>query len=192
MKKVMITVPMFLLAMIVFAGIASAHVKVHPAEVEQGTYQVFTVTMPVEKNANTTKLKLEFSDDVTMTNVEPKPGWSHELKKDDSGKITAVTWKADGDGIAPDEFIEFKMQGKVGDYAKEITFKGYQTYDNGDVVKWIEDQESDTPASVTKVVPADDDQDDEGATFGLSFYMSIAALILGIIAIVVAAMKKKA
>lgn len=192
MKKLFVALPIFLTVMFIFAGMASAHVKVHPYEVEQGTYQTFTVSMPVEKDANTTKLKLEFSDGVTVTGVEPKPGWAYELKKDDSGKITAIVWEAEDKGIAPNEFVEMKFQGKVGDDAKQITFKGYQTYDNGDVVKWIEDQESDNPASVTKVVTAgDDDQKAAKDTFGLTFNMSIAALILGIIAIVMAAMKRK-
>jgi uncharacterized protein YcnI len=193
MKTWMTALPVFLLTMIVFAGIASAHVKVYPQQVVKGTYETFTVNVPSEKEkAKTTKVKVMIPNGVTISGVEPKPGWQDQLNKDNTGKITSITWKAEDDGLSPGEFTELKMQGKVEDNAKKLTFKAYQTYSDGSVVKWIEDEESDHPASVTKVVAAaDDDRGDTSHSLGLAFYFSIAALILGIIAIVVATMKKK-
>lgn len=193
MKKWMTALPVFLITMFVFAGIASAHVKVYPQQVVKGTYETFTVNVPSEKEkAKTTKVKLMIPNGVTISGVEPKPGWQDQLNKDSTGKITSITWKAEDDGLSPGEFTELKMQGKVEDNAKKLTFKAYQTYSDGSVVKWIEDEESDHPASVTKVVASNNDsQQDASHSLGVSFYLSIIALVLAVIAIVVAAVKKK-
>lgn len=192
MKKIMTMLPVFLFVMFVFSGMASAHVKVHPQEVAQDTYQTFTVIMPSEKEkANTTQLKLQIPDGVTITGVEPKPGWQHQFEKDDTGKITTIIWKAQNEGLTPNEFVELKMQGKVSDDAEKLRYKAYQTYDNGDVVKWIKDQQSDYPASVTQVNKnGDKAQTNERNSFDISFYLAITALVIGIIALIVAAVRK--
>lgn len=135
-------------------------------------------------------------------------GWKYELTKDSAGKITSVVWSATGEGLSSTEFGEFNMQGKVGDQAASISWKAYQTYKDGSVVEWVGAAGSDKPASVTTVNPkpatAKMDSDghdhgggstaaalDEGTTnSNLPLYLSIAALVLGLVAVVAAFAKK--
>ncbi|MCQ6276630.1 YcnI family protein [Bacillus sp. V3B] len=207
-KLLMLTLSMMIGAVTLFAGMASAHVTVQPKETSQGKYEVFTVRVPSEsEEIPTTKVEVKFPEEVNITRFEPKAGWTYELQKDDTGKITSVTWTTDGEGLSPTEFGQFNMQGKVGDDATEIVWKAYQTYSDGSVVEWVGAPDADKPASVTVVNPADassahghggdtstdSSSDDHAATeeqatdvetttssSNVPLYLSIAALIAGL------------
>src|SRR5262245_8281185 len=99
-----------LLLTIGFAGAASAHVTVQPKEVPAGSYQVFTVRVPSEKETGaTTQVKVSIPDGVEVSRFEPKYEWSYEIEKNADGKITSVTWKATGAGLGATEFGEFRF-----------------------------------------------------------------------------------
>ncbi|TDF97575.1 YcnI family protein [Paenibacillus piri] len=202
-----------LLLALIGGGAASAHVTVQPSEAVQGSYEKFAVRVPTEKDIPTVKIEIKFpTDAVSISRFEPKPGWKYELSKDASGKITGVTWTATGDGLSATEFGEFYMQGKVADNATAISWKSYQTYKDGSVVEWVGAEGSDKPASVTKVkpkpagaaadshgntsaaVPAAGAQQPPAAAPAQSqapLYLSIAALLLGIVSIFIAVSKHK-
>lgn len=208
MKKMSILVFAGLLAIMLMAGAASAHVTVFPKEATQGAYEKFTVRVPSEdKESLTTKVEVKFATtDVAISRVEPKPGWKYEMAKDGEGKVTGITWTATDTGIMPTEFVEFNMQGKVEDTAAQITWKAYQTYKNGTVVEWTGAPDAKTPASVTavKAKPANGATDSHGNTTSspagggtenkeassLPLYLSIAGLVLGALALLVALTKK--
>jgi len=200
MRKSVALVFAGLLSILLFAGIASAHVVVYPKETTQGTYEKFTVRVPSEKEAATVKVEVKIPDDVDISRFEPKPGWKYELTKDASGKITSVTWTATGEGLSSTEFGEFNMQGKVGDDATALTWKAYQTYQDGEVVEWVGAEGSDTPASVTEVkakaaetMAADQaNGQNRPEAFNLSLYLSIAALAVAVLALILALIKKRA
>lgn len=157
MKKLLTLTVSIIGAIALFAGVASAHVTVQPMETSQGKYEVFTVRVPSEsEESSTTKIEVKFSDDVNITRFEPKPGWTYEVQKDSTGKITGVTWTTNGEGLSPTEFEQFNMQGKVGDETTEIVWKAYQTYKDGSVVEWVGAEDAEKPASVTTVNPADE------------------------------------
>jgi uncharacterized protein YcnI len=190
-NKVILTFPaLCLAASLVFAASASAHVVVYPKEASQGAYEVFTVRVPSEKPAPTVKVEVKLQPDVVqISRVEPKPGWKAELAKDASGGVTGVTWTATGDGLFAEEFGDFKMQGKVADKATVITWKAYQTYKDGSTVEWTGAAGSDTPASVTKVVPAAGSGAD-GAGGQMPLYLAAAALIISLISLTLAWFRK--
>jgi YD repeat-containing protein len=208
MKKTAILLSVCLAAMLLFAGVASAHVTVQPAETTQGKYEVFTVRVPTEKEVATVKVEVKIPEGATVSRFEPKPGWTYELTRDGSGKITSVVWTATGEGLSATEFGEFRMQGKVGNDAKDLVWKAYQTYKDGSVVEWVGADGSDKPASVTKVKPApagaaDTGGHDTGASSpeapaaaasggasGAPLYLSIAALVLGALALIVSLAKR--
>jgi len=215
MKKLNLIVMICLLFTVLGGGIASAHVTVLPSESVQGSYEKFTVRVPNEKDIPTVKVEVKFPlDSVSISRFEPKPGWKYDLTKDASGKITSVTWTATGEGLGATEFGEFNMQGKVADNATSISWKAYQTYKDGSVVEWVGAAGSDKPASVTKVnaKPAGAATDSHGhtatapegaanqsgsaaaapAASQAPLYLSIAALLLGIIALIIALSKRKA
>ena len=130
---------------------AQAHVNVYPKETTTGAYEKYTVRVPVEKDANTVKVKVEFPAGVKVSTVQPVPGWSYEFEKDAEGRNTALIWTATDGGIGPHEFVEFAFVGANPKEAGELSWKAYQTYTDGEVVEWTGDQDSKTPASVTAV-----------------------------------------
>lgn len=133
-------------------GIASAHVTVQPEETTQGSYETFTVQVPTESDeVPTIKVKIEIPSSVFISRFEPKSGWRYEIERDGLEKITSVTWVAENEGFLPTEFGLFNMQGRVADDATEIVWKAYQTYQDGSVVEWVGAEDSQLPASVTKV-----------------------------------------
>uniref|UniRef100_A0A4Y8PXW3 Nuclear export factor GLE1 n=1 Tax=Paenibacillus athensensis TaxID=1967502 RepID=A0A4Y8PXW3_9BACL len=208
MKKWLLQAGLVLAGLMLLSGIASAHVVVYPKETTQGTYEKFTVRVPSEKDSATTKVQVKFdTNEVAVSRFEPKPGWTYEISKDDSGKINGVTWTATGDGLGSTEFGEFNMQGKVGDAATQITWKAYQTYKDGSVVEWVGADGSDKPASVTMVkakpAGAASDGHDHGAASSsaeasgsgsstAALALGIAGVVLGALALLVALMRKRA
>jgi uncharacterized protein YcnI len=201
MKKFFSALSLCFVAMLLFAGIASAHVVVYPQQSTQGTYEMFTVRVPTEKDVPTVKVEIKIPAEVDISRFQPMTGWKYDLTKDNSGKITSVVWTATGDGLSSTEFGEFNMQGKVGDQATSISWKAYQTYKDGSVVEWVGAAGSDKPASVTTVNPkpaaantaADGHNHGAGATAAahadggsskLPLYLSIVALVLGVIAVI--------
>jgi uncharacterized protein YcnI len=199
MKKSFVLMLVLILSLS-FAGIASAHVTVQPKEVPAGSYQVFTLRVPTEKDVATTQVKVAIPDGVNVTRFEPKPDWTYEVEKGANDKIVSVTWKSKGNGLGATEFGQFLMQGKVADDAKELSWKAYQTYANGEVVEWTGAPDADTPASVTTVT-AKVAEDEHGAApmehtgeahDGLALGLAIAGLAAGVLALIVALFRKRA
>jgi uncharacterized protein YcnI len=207
MKKFTSILNSSIATLFLFAGIASAHVTVQPIETTEGSYQVFTVRVPTEKDVPTTKVEVKFPSQVDISRFEPKPGWRYDVTKDATGKITSVTWTATGEGLTSTEFGQFNMNGKVANGAKEISWKAYQTYKDGSVVEWVGAPGSDKPASVTKVnpKPAGAPNEGHGATSpnatapvnaagagqsNVLLYTSIAALVASLVALFVSFKKK--
>ncbi|CAI6045743.1 YcnI family copper-binding membrane protein [Cohnella sp. JJ-181] len=188
-----------------YAGMASAHVRVEPAEVAQNAYQVFTIRIPSEnEGVNTTQVKLDVPAGVEVSRFEPYPGWTSTAEKDADGKVVSVTWKSDGDGIDVSEFVQFNFQGHVAEDAKELVWKAHQTYSDGAVVDWSGAPDADTPASVTAVTAASAEGDGHGHDAGasadaaadgdrdpLTLGLSIAGLAAGLAALAVALLRKK-
>ncbi|MFC4601667.1 YcnI family protein [Cohnella hongkongensis] len=190
-----------------FAGLAGAHVTVQPKEAPSNSYQVFTVRVPSEKDASTTEVKVAIPDGVTISRFEPKPDWTYEVERGAEDRIVSVTWKAAGSGLGAIEFGEFRMQGKIAEDAKELVWKAYQTYSDGEVVEWIGAPDADKPASVTTVTAAtgdghDDghgvpseaasgsDAKDDGGRDTLTLTLAIAGLAAGVLALIVAIARK--
>jgi uncharacterized protein YcnI len=209
MKKQVITLlSTLVLSAIAFAGTASAHVVVYPQEATQGSYEKFTVRVPTEKDIPTTKVKIKIPKDVEISRFEPKEGWKYELQKDSSGLITNVTWTATDAGLSPTEFGEFNMQGKVGDNAKKIVWKAYQTYKDGSTVAWEGPVDADTPASITTVVKGNGAEGDShtsatnetttsneettnDSNTTLPTTLSIIALVLGVVSLILSLRRKQ-
>ncbi|OUM95466.1 MAG: hypothetical protein A9Z00_08575 [Thermobacillus sp. ZCTH02-B1] len=152
---------------------ASAHVTISPQEAVQGSYMVFTVRVPSEKEGTeTTAVRVVFPEGVSVSRFEPKPGWTVAFERNADQAITEVTWTAEpGHGLDVTEFTEFRMSGRVlpdVEPGTRLVWKAYQHYADGSVVEWIgaPDTDSPTPAPVTVVVPGDPVDDGHGGTQG--------------------------
>lgn len=205
MKRI-VTLMLALVWSIGFAGIASAHVTVQPSEAPANSYQVFTVRVPTEKEIATTQVKVAIPEGITVSRFEPKADWSYELEKNAEGVITSVTWKATGAGLGATEFGDFRMSGKVAENAKELVWKAYQTYADGEVVEWTGAPDADKPASVTTITAATGDahgghgagadtaaaSDDAGEGRDLlTFSFAVGAMIISVIALGLSLRKRR-
>lgn len=169
---------------LILAGTASAHVSVQPqGEAAKGGYAVINFKVPNERDDSaTTKLEVNFPTDHPLASVmpQPVPGWdikvtTSKLAKplDMHGKkineaVSKVTWTAAGSKIEPGRFQQFPLSvGQLPEDADQLVFKAIQTYDNKEVVRWIEEQkegaeEPESPAPVLKLTAAAEDA--HGAT----------------------------
>ena len=146
---------------------ASAHVTVWPKETNTGAYEKYTVRVPVEKDSNTTKVRVEFPAGVKVSTVQPMEGWSYAFEKDADGYNKALVWTAAaGGGIKPHEFMEFFFIGANPKEAGTLTWKASQTYADGTKVDWAGAPGSQNPASVTTIQkgPAGDGSHDAAGT----------------------------
>ncbi|MFD9790802.1 YcnI family protein [Streptomyces sp. NPDC059070] len=163
-------------SVVVLAGPAFAHVSVQPeGSAAKGGYAVVNFKVPNERdNASTVKLEVNFPADHPLASVQPEalPGWTVEVTKSKLDKpltvhgkqineaVTKVTWS--GGKVAPGYFQKFPLSiGALPTDADSLVFKAVQTYDNGETVRWIEEQkgseEPQNPAPVLKLSAAADD-----------------------------------
>ncbi len=136
---------------LVFAttGVAQAHVSVSPEEAPAGSYEKFTVSAPNEKEIPTTEIRVDIPDGLTVSGVQPVPGWEYEFEEE-GGLITAITW-SDGE-IQSREFQEFAFQAQTPEEPGSLTVGAIQTYEDGSVVEWTGPPDAEEPASVVEVV----------------------------------------
>ncbi|MFD9129850.1 YcnI family protein, partial [Kitasatospora sp. NPDC059571] len=149
-------------AVVVLAGPASAHVTVQPGTAPQGGYTAVAFRVPDESDtASTVKLEVSLPMDHPLASVriQPLPGWTAVLEKSRLDKpltshgqniteaVSKITWTADaGTKIAPGQFQEFRVSlGALPTDTDKLVFKALQTYDNGDVVRWIEESKAGQP-----------------------------------------------
>ncbi|AEM88437.1 YcnI family copper-binding membrane protein [Streptomyces violaceusniger] len=153
------------------AGPAFAHVSVQPGQAEKGGYSTINFKVPNERdNASTVKLEVTLPADHPLASVmpQPVPGWDVKVTKSKLAKpmemegekiteaVTKVTWS--GGKVEPGMFQQFPLSvGQLPDDADQLAFKALQTYDNKEVVRWIEEPkegaaEPENPAPVLKLV----------------------------------------
>ncbi|MFJ9885859.1 YcnI family copper-binding membrane protein [Streptomyces sp. NPDC091287] len=158
---------------------AAAHVSVQPVgEAAKGGYATLNFKVPNERDqASTVKLEVNFPADHPLSSVTPQavPGWKIDISKSKLDKplevhgkkiteaVSKVTWTADEGEIAPGYFQQFPVSvGALPEDADQLVFKAIQTYDNKEVVRWIEEptaggEEPDSPAPVLKLTAAAED-----------------------------------
>ncbi|MFJ9609090.1 YcnI family protein [Kitasatospora sp. NPDC101176] len=150
-------------AVLATAAPAFAHVTVQPGTASQGGYTAIAFRVPDESDtAATTKLEVTLPADHPIASVatEPLPGWtattektklSTPIKTDDGDEITEavskVTWTAAaGTKIAPGQFQDFRISlGALPTDTDKVVFKALQTYDDGTVVRWIDESAAGQP-----------------------------------------------
>lgn len=190
-------------------GTASAHVVVRPGDAKTGAYQVFTVSVPVERDSPTIKMKLDIPEGLASVTPTVKPGWTIQTDKRGQGEdavVTAITWTGGEIGVGYRD--EFTFSAKTPDQPTDLQWKAYQTYQNGTIVSWdqqpgLEEKEGSAsgPFSVTKVA-ADSAQDaalknadskagDAQQAASNALYAGIAGVVLALIAVGIAIGRKR-
>ncbi|MER8102477.1 YcnI family protein [Kitasatospora sp. NPDC094016] len=171
-------------SVVALAGPAFAHVTVNPGAAAQGGYTAVDFRVPNESDAaGTVKLEVNLPLDHPLASVRtlPLPGWTATVEKakldkpikvhgsDVNEAVSKITWTADsGTKIAPGQFQEFRVSiGPLPSDADSMVFKTLQTYDNGDIVRWIDESkdgqpEPAHPAPVLKLTKAAAGEDAHG------------------------------
>ncbi|MCX5391962.1 YcnI family protein [Streptomyces sp. NBC_00094] len=172
-------------SVVLLSGTAFAHVSVQPeGEAAKGGYATVNIKVPNERdNASTVKLEVNFPLDHPLASVmpQPVPGWKAEVTKSKLSKplelhgkkineaVSKVTWTADGSKIGPGQFQQFPLSlGQLPEDVDQLVLKAIQTYDNKEVVRWIEEpkdgaDEPQNPAPVLKLSAASGDHHGGGA-----------------------------
>lgn len=137
---------------LLFAGMASAHVTVKPSISQPNAWETYTLKVPVEKNIPTTKIALKIPKEVAFKQYEPVPNWKVATEKDNSGKVTTVTWSAEKDGIQAGQYQRFSFVAQNANQNTEAAWNTFQYYSDGSIVEWTGDEGSSTPHSITKII----------------------------------------
>jgi uncharacterized protein YcnI len=174
------------LGCLVLAGPASGHAVVSPPVVEPSTLQVFTLSVPTEREDRlTTKIELTVPKGFAIDSFAPVRGWKRTVSSTGSGEdavVNTVTWSGGSTPTEEDAVFQFNATASA---AQTYTFKVRQTYDDGNVVDWSGPESSDTPAPQ---VEARDSLGGSGTptvsivalvTAGLAVLLAAAALIAG-------------
>jgi uncharacterized protein len=202
---------------------ARAHVTLQPASAPAGGFARLDVRVPNERDdAGTTKVDVQMPPGIVSASYEPVPGWDVEVTRerldqpievegfDATEQVARITWTGRGEQgvIAPGQFRDFGLslrlpEGKPG---TKLTFKALQTYQGGEIVRWIGPEDGDEPAPTVTLTaagaggghgapggataaapapasaPAQDDSDDLAVAGlivgGLGLLAGLAALIL--------------
>jgi len=141
-------------ALLGLAAPAWAHVSVDPSQAPKGGFTELTFRVPNEREVGTTKVEVFFPTDhpIPEVSVKPVPGWkttvdktklATPIKTDEGEEVTEavskVTWT--GGPIRPEEYENFPVSaGPFPDDTDSLVFKALQTYQNGEVVRWIQTQ----------------------------------------------------
>jgi periplasmic copper chaperone A len=187
---------------------AGAHVTVQPSNAPAGGFARLDVRVPNERDdKGTIKVDVQMPPGVAFASYEPVPGWTTKVTREQldepidvhgeevTEQVTRVTWTGDprrGGIIEPGQFRDFGLSLRVpdGDPGSKLTFKALQTYQGGEVVRWIGPEDADEPAATVTLAAAEEEpagapapasaqttasDDDDGGSDGLA----IAALVVG-------------
>jgi len=181
-------------AVAMVAGPAFAHVEIErEGPVSSAGVVTAKLVVPNEKDdAGTVAIELVFPASPKLTKVEAEAvdGWTATVTKASDGAVESVTWT--GGPVTGDESAELPISvGDVPDDVDAVDFKAIQTYDDGDVVRWIDatpasGEEPEHPAPVLLIkgeASGHDDSDghhDDGLSTG-----AIIAIVLGVVIVLV-------
>ncbi len=138
-----------LLALSLSGALAHAVVRTELGGTESaaGKSETYRLQVPVEKDADTTTVRLTVPAGLKFSRLMPTPGWTWTAEKDANGNVTAITWTGDA---KPMEFVRFYFQATNPADPGEFAWRVDQTYADGTVVHW-DDTDPTTPASRTTV-----------------------------------------
>jgi uncharacterized protein YcnI len=138
-------------------------VTLQPQSAPAGGFTRLDVRVPNERDdKGTTKVVVRFPAGFEHASYEPVAGWEAEIARKGEN-VDTITWSAasPGDAIAPGQFRDFGLsvgmpEGKAGD---KLTFKALQTYEGGEVVRWIGPADADEPAPQVTLTAASGEED---------------------------------
>jgi uncharacterized protein YcnI len=175
-----------------------AHAVVYPKRALPGAYEKYVLRVPNERDQPTTRVEIRFPDNVTVVSFADVQGWKLQVVTDSAKRITGAVWT----GTLPAaRFVEFPFVAVNPRSDTTLVWPTFQTYADGERVEWTGPEGSDAPASVTIVgsdsgmagdasnTASEDTVTDRaaGGLSGVAGPLSIAAIVLSLLALGVAA-----
>ncbi len=156
------------------AAVAQAHVTLQPDSVPAGGFARLDVRVPNERDQATEKVEVQLPSGFLFLSYEPVEGWTVDVKMkklaepvEEHGEmiteqVDTVTFTADSPeaAIQPGQFRDFGLSvGLPADAAEGdvLTFLALQAYDDGEVVRWIGDPDSEEPAPQVTLTAAEEE-----------------------------------
>jgi uncharacterized protein YcnI len=151
---------------------AAAHVTIQPNTAHAGGFTRLDVRVPNERDdKGTVKVDVQMPPGFVFASYEPVPGWSVKITKEKLDKpievegleldeqVARITWTGDperGAIIRPGEFQDFGLSVGMpdGEPGSKLTFKALQTYQGGEIVRWIGPEDADEPAPTVTLTAA--------------------------------------
>src|SRR3954454_13653832 len=119
------------LGSLVLAAPAFGHAVVSPPVVEPATLQVFTLSVPTEReDRETTKIELTVPKGFAIDSFAPASGWKRKVSSTGSGEgavVNKVTWTGGHVPTEEDAVFQFNASANA---AQTYTFQVRQTYDD--------------------------------------------------------------
>lgn len=202
-------------AALLAAQAAAAHVTLNPNEWEAGGFARFAVRVPNERDdADTIEVTVRFPQSIISASFQPMPGWERSIEMEpldepieEEGEqitehIASVTWT--GGRIRPGEFEEFGVSFRVPETpGEDLVLPALQTYSNGEVVRWVEPPDGEAPAPIVTVTEpageegeqptaspaptaAPDEAEDDDGLATTALIVGIAGLLAGLAALALA------
>jgi uncharacterized protein YcnI len=140
-------------ALAIGAAQAQAHAVISPPVAKKGVLQVFTLSVPTEKEgATTTKIELDVPAGFSIDSFAPVAGWKRQVQSKGSGEeavVQKVVWTGGKTPTEEDSVFQFNASAPK---SQSYKFRVEQTYSDGSVVDWSGPESSDTPAPVVDSV----------------------------------------
>lgn len=114
LRKLMTLAAPSVVALMLFAAVASAHVTVAPAESSTGAWETYTLKVPSEKDIATIQVDLRIPEGAEFKQYEATPGWKVTIEGN------KVSWTATGEGIQAGQFQRFYFTAKNPEAAGDI------------------------------------------------------------------------
>ena len=206
-------------AIVVAAAPALAHVTVQPNESTPGAFARFVVRVPNERpDASTIEVEVQLPD-LFFVGFMDVPGWERTVEMrqlDEPAEIFGeevtevvgtVTWS--GGEVEPGEFMEFGFSARMPEETTTLEFPALQTYDSGEVVEWIGPPDSEEPAARLNVLDIGASEEEgqlavladlrseiasveEQPSTTLPLVLSIVGIVLGVVALGVSLSRRRA
>ena len=158
------------------AAPAQAHITIIPAAARPGETRTLSFRVLNERQAATTKVDVYVPAGVKATPVA-RPGWSLAPAGDH------FTWSADGpgDAISGEHAKDFQLRAGPFPHAGRVVFKALQYYDDGQIVRWIQDPKPDAerPAPVLQLTATGRAESSSGGSSSAGFAILGAVVLAG-------------
>ena len=113
---------------------------------------------------STVSIEIQMPQDLDLTDVvaDEVEGWTITATTRDGDIVDTITWDATGPGLVGEDSVELPVAVGPLPAVESLTFPTVQTYDDGEVVRWIEpappgEPEPELPVPTLEITPASPD-----------------------------------